>query len=485
MTTATASTDVSGIVSAAEALRSAAAGRGWIADGLSPDKGMAALDATMRPIDALSSAGLDWLTPRVQPLQNVLDSMAGSSSVVQSFAAAGQRAAQSVDDVQRQLAGRARADTQSWQGKAGDGYRSVAAQTGAALQATAALHTATSTMSTLLGGVVADARTQVNDLLTDLVQRLISYVRIAGAAEGGGPSPDTMAQATSMINAYAVPIADIERKLLQTIGGPEAQVAAGGSGDPLQSAVYHPNAPAQLVPAFVPPAVVGAALLLWRIFTMLKTLYRFFQWLDEQTTTPDVGPQTARPPQIPPPAGTPPQPETTPQSAPEQPTTPPANTPPPTTPSQAPQQAPPTHLSGDEPPAKDEPAPDPKPEPPAEPTPDTPPSEKRELTDDEKWRQMEEAAGKQDAPAPAPSDGRVQRYKTPEDAIGEEVAGKKLAILEVTKADNEGLREQGFTEKWYMYDPDHPDFPNDPQYSVHHDPKTGDFAVGKRSSSND
>ena len=46
---------------------------------------MSALDATIRPIDALSSAGLGWLTPYVQPLQDVVDRMAGMSSVIQTF----------------------------------------------------------------------------------------------------------------------------------------------------------------------------------------------------------------------------------------------------------------------------------------------------------------------------------------------------------------------------------------------------------------
>src|SRR5919197_894851 len=39
---------------------------------------LAALAATMRPIDELSGAGLDWLVPYVQPLQDVLDGVAGN-----------------------------------------------------------------------------------------------------------------------------------------------------------------------------------------------------------------------------------------------------------------------------------------------------------------------------------------------------------------------------------------------------------------------
>src|SRR5438093_12652706 len=84
---------------------------------------LAALTATMRPIDELPRAGLDWLVPYVQPLQDVLDGMAGNAAVIQAFADASQRPAAKVAEVRDQLARRAEAETSDWHGGAADRYR--------------------------------------------------------------------------------------------------------------------------------------------------------------------------------------------------------------------------------------------------------------------------------------------------------------------------------------------------------------------------
>lgn len=191
-------------------------GRGWIAPGLRAGGSMAALGATMRPIDALSSAGLDALRPHVQPLQTVLDRLAGNASVIQSYADAWQRAATRVGEVHQQVNRSARTDTAEWTGEAGDLDRARATEIAESLRGTAASCSAMSEVSRAMGEVVAGARTSVNDLLTDLVRRLISYTRQAMAAEGG-LTPNVMAQATRMIDSYRAPIADIEQQLQQTI----------------------------------------------------------------------------------------------------------------------------------------------------------------------------------------------------------------------------------------------------------------------------
>ncbi|HEV2778856.1 MAG TPA: hypothetical protein VGX25_05590 [Actinophytocola sp.] len=191
-------------------------GRDWIAAGLRADGNLQALSTPMRPIDALSSAGLDALKPHVQPLQEVLDRMAGNASVIQSFADGWQRAATRVGEVHQRLGGAARTDTAEWTGEAADRYRDRAAEVTESLRAAAAMCSVLSEAGRTMGEVVAGARSTVNDLLTDLVGRLISYTRQAMAAEGG-LTPNVMAQATQMINSYRAPIADVERQVQQTI----------------------------------------------------------------------------------------------------------------------------------------------------------------------------------------------------------------------------------------------------------------------------
>jgi uncharacterized protein YukE len=191
-------------------------GNGWIAGGLGTGHGMAALGATIRPADALAAAGFGWLTGSVRPLQDAVDRMAGNPSVIQTFADAWQRVAENLDRTEEDLARSARADTAGWRGSAADGYRGQAAGIGSMLRGTAMLAAGLASATRTMGEVLAGARTTVNDLLTDLVGRLISYTRQAMAAEGG-LTPNVMAQATQMVNSYRAPIADVERQVQQTI----------------------------------------------------------------------------------------------------------------------------------------------------------------------------------------------------------------------------------------------------------------------------
>ncbi|HEV8558660.1 MAG TPA: hypothetical protein VGR06_20010 [Actinophytocola sp.] len=216
MTGATTDTTEAG-VSAEEALRllnSIKTGE-WVKPSITGGD-LAALAATMRPIDELSSAGLDWLVPYVQPLQDVLDGMAGNAAVIQSFTDAWQRAAAKVAEVRDQLARRAEAETSEWHGGAADRYRARAQELALALETAAHVAEATGLVARKMGEAVAEARKQVNDLLTDLVRRLISYAKQAVAVEGG-VTPNVLAQCTSMIDSYRAPISAIERQLQQTL----------------------------------------------------------------------------------------------------------------------------------------------------------------------------------------------------------------------------------------------------------------------------
>jgi len=404
---------------------------GWVAGGLSTGGGLAALDTRMRPIDALPAAGLDWLTSQVQPLQDALDRLAGSGSAIQTFADACRRTSQTTSQVQQQLAGGAVSGTQQWQGSAADAYRAQAAQLSTALQATATVYAATSTVTTMMGGVVAGARTQVNAILTDLVRRLTSYVPQACAAEGG-PSPSIMSQATSMINTCATQISNIEQQLAQTIGnlaplingdgaGPVAGTQNGGQGriqlaflegppgspttdprvfDPPDYKPYLPPPPPGMPP---PQPRPPWAKWIGRL-TLIGVLIDIFEWMQDEDRrhevpqpspgtppAPQPGTAPADAPQQQPPApehqpGTPPQDEhgtapqatppgtgTQPQSAPPDaqpaPQTQPENAPP-TTPQSTPQQGTTTTMEDDPTKKPAEPAPEsdsPKPDADAEP----------------------------------------------------------------------------------------------------------------------
>jgi hypothetical protein len=142
--------------------------------------------------------------------------MAGQASVIQSFADSWQRAADQVEEIRDQLSRSSATDTSEWLGPAADGYRGRARELALALQSAAAVSAATGIVARQMGEVVADARRKVNDLLTDLVGRLISYARQAIAAEGG-VTPNVISQCTNMINSYRQPVAELEQKLEQAM----------------------------------------------------------------------------------------------------------------------------------------------------------------------------------------------------------------------------------------------------------------------------
>jgi uncharacterized protein YukE len=177
---------------------------------------MAALDATMRPIDALGFAGLGFLTAHVQPLQDVVDRMAGQAPAIKSFADAWQRVSTQVDELQQRLARAVGTDTARWRGDAGDRYRSHAEEITAAMSRIVSLASAAGSATTTMGQALASGRQQAGDLLADLVARLVSFVAQAIAAEGGLTS-NVLAQATNLINSYSSPIATIEQQVGQTV----------------------------------------------------------------------------------------------------------------------------------------------------------------------------------------------------------------------------------------------------------------------------
>lgn len=214
----------------ASALLADLRGGGWIAPGLRVGP-VGALDAELRPIDGLAAAGLDWLTPLVQPMQDVLDRLAGRSSVIESFADAWQQAATTVGQVGDRLSRSAQAGTATWQGGSADAYRGRADEIAAAAQGSAAIAAATGEVARMMGQVVGGAREAVAELVGHLVKNLASAVPQAVAVEGG-VTANVMSYAADMVRSYQPPIADIERKLQETIRNVAPRLTGGGSGEP-------------------------------------------------------------------------------------------------------------------------------------------------------------------------------------------------------------------------------------------------------------
>ncbi|TCO52477.1 WXG100 family type VII secretion target [Actinocrispum wychmicini] len=315
-------TDVGG---QAQAVRAAIVGGGWIPGGLSAGGSMFALDASTRPIDQLPGAGLAALVPYVQPLQDALDRLTGRAAVVQSYSDSWQQVSAAVGQVRDELARSAPADTASWVGDAADSYRSHAADLAASLGGAATLFATMGTAATLVGSVVADAKTKVTDLLTGLVRELISYTTQAKAAEGG-LTPNVLAQATRMINAYATPIGDLERQLRQAMTNLKPHLGSDDGGGATLVRV------ASLDRSIGPTeanAGAGAAVLWWLLRLLLRELLKRVPLPEPQPIPPVPFPAPPRPlPPLPRPPQKPPEPGTPPRTEPGTPPVPPIGTPP-------------------------------------------------------------------------------------------------------------------------------------------------------------
>lgn len=204
-------------------------GGSWIAPGLSAGSGLDWLDAELRPVDGLHQAGLDWLVPYVEPMQGVIDRMAGKASVIRSFVDSWQQIATTLGQAGERLSQKASAETSSWLGESADNYRTWAAWTAGAAGEGAVLATATGEAARMMGEVAGSARKSVDDLVTNLVETLASAVPQAVAAEGG-VTPNVLRQATTLVDSYRRPVADIERNLKTTVENLRSNLVSGVGG---------------------------------------------------------------------------------------------------------------------------------------------------------------------------------------------------------------------------------------------------------------
>ncbi|ONI77301.1 hypothetical protein ALI144C_35180 [Actinosynnema sp. ALI-1.44] len=199
-----------GIAHSGEALPQPETGHGRALEAPVADN-ITALSAPMRPVDALSAAGLGQLTGLVAPLQSVLDRMAGDASGVYAFLDAWVTVSSRITQIQARLAREVTTGTASWRGEAADQYRMRADDIDRSLAEFAAAAREAAAVVQLAAEVVGQSRAGANDLITDMVRRLISLVRHLMAVEGG-MTATVLAQAGDLVSTFAKPVANIERQ---------------------------------------------------------------------------------------------------------------------------------------------------------------------------------------------------------------------------------------------------------------------------------
>jgi hypothetical protein len=180
--------------------------------GLAGEVASAAID----PFGYLMSSVASFLMEHIQPLKDMLDSLAGDPPVIQSYSQTWGNVAKSLEESQVTFANAVKNGTSGWQGSAADAYRQQAAEQAEAIGGAATVAGAIGTVVMIMGEVVAFVREFVRQLIADLVGKLISWVMETVFSLGFG-TPVVVAQAVTAISEWGAKIAEKLKDLLETI----------------------------------------------------------------------------------------------------------------------------------------------------------------------------------------------------------------------------------------------------------------------------
>ncbi|WP_433470323.1 hypothetical protein [Saccharomonospora azurea] len=180
--------------------------------GLAAEGAAAAID----PFGWLMSSVASFLMEHIQPLKDMLDSVCGDPPVIQSYSETWANVASHLEETQVTFANAVKNGTTGWTGEAADAYRASCKEQEESLAGAATTANAISIVVMIFGEVVAFVRETVRDLIADLVGKLISWVLETVFSLGFG-TPVVVAQAVAAIGKWATKIADLLKKLTDSI----------------------------------------------------------------------------------------------------------------------------------------------------------------------------------------------------------------------------------------------------------------------------
>ncbi|WIY05801.1 hypothetical protein QRX60_18880 [Amycolatopsis mongoliensis] len=189
----------------------------WVSGGL----GMLSLageiaGAAIDPFGYLMSSVASFLMEHVQPLKDMLDSVAGNPPVIQSYADTWGNVSKALGERKTDFDNAVKNGTTGWTGQGADAYRKFAAEHSDALSGAATVAGAISTVTMIMGQVVSFVRETVRQLIADLVGKLISWVMEEVFSLGFG-TPVVVAQASAAIAKWGKKIGELLKKLTDTI----------------------------------------------------------------------------------------------------------------------------------------------------------------------------------------------------------------------------------------------------------------------------
>lgn len=172
--------------------------------------------AAIDPFGYLMSSVASFLMEHVQPLKDMLDSVAGNPPVIQSYADTWGNVSKALGERKTDFDNAVKNGTTGWTGAGADAYRAFAAEHSDALSGAATVAGAISTVTMIMGQVVSFVRETVRQLIADLVGKLIAWVMEEVFSLGFG-TPVVVAQATAAIAKWGKKIGELLKKLTDTI----------------------------------------------------------------------------------------------------------------------------------------------------------------------------------------------------------------------------------------------------------------------------
>ncbi len=172
--------------------------------------------AAIDPFGYLMSSVASFLMEHVQPLKDMLDSVAGNPPVIQSYADTWGNVSKALGERKTDFDNAVKNGTTGWTGAGADAYRKFATEHSDALSGAATVAGAISTVTMIMGQVVSFVRETVRQLIADLIGKLISWVMEEVFSLGFG-TPVVVAQASAAIAKWGKKIGELLKKLTDTI----------------------------------------------------------------------------------------------------------------------------------------------------------------------------------------------------------------------------------------------------------------------------
>jgi hypothetical protein len=172
--------------------------------------------AAVDPFGYLMSSVASFLMEHIQPLKDMLDSVAGDPPVIQSYADTWGNVSKALGERKTDFDNAVKTGTTGWTGQGADAYRKFAAEHSDALSGAATVAGAISTVTMIMGQVVSFVRETVRQLIADLVGKLIAWVMEEVFSLGFG-TPVVVAQAMAAIAKWGKKIGELLKKLTDTI----------------------------------------------------------------------------------------------------------------------------------------------------------------------------------------------------------------------------------------------------------------------------